>query len=285
MIAITVILVVLTVLIVLGLAVSPRLNPTLYRKMLFSPDPYSEKDYVIKPIQGVEPVDVFIKTKSGATIHGWFYDLNGASHAVLLSHGNAGNISSWSDMAGFALRNGMSAFVYDYRGYGLSDNVPTLWGIVEDGLAAFDWLSNEIGFKPENIVLFGISMGTGVSCQIADQREHAGLILESGYSTFRRLTNEIVPFTRFVPMIFYFRQRMDNVSVVDKLDTPKLIIHGAKDALIVVDHARELYEAALEPKELIIFPLGEHRGWGSMEANRQYRAAVNGFLQKIKPAV
>lgn len=278
-------LVILAVLAVIALAVSPRFNPTLYRWRLFSPEPYSEAEYAKKVVAEVEPVDVYIKTKSGATIHGWYYGLDDAKQAVLISHGNAGNITSWKDMAGFALRNGMAAFVYDYRGYGLSDSVPTLWGICEDGLAAFDWLSKEKGFKPKSIVLFGISMGTGVSCQIARQREHSGLILESGYSTFRRLTNEVVPITRFVPMIFYFRQRMDNLSVVRELETPKLIIHGAKDDLIVVDHALELYEAALEPKDLIIFPLGEHRGWGSLKATREHRAAVDDFLQKLKPAV
>lgn len=282
MILISVTLVSLVV--VTALAVSPRWNPKLYRKMLFSPEPFSEKEYNRKARQGVEPVDVYIKTKSGTTIHGWYYELEGASHAVLLSHGNAGNVGSWSEMAEYALASGMSVLIYDYRGYGLSDGIPTLWGICEDGLAAFDWLANQKEFAPENIVLFGISMGTGVTCQIARQRKHFGVILESGFSNFRRLTNEIVPITRFVPMIFYFRQPMNNMAVVRELETPKLIFHGALDELIVVGHATELYEAALEPKQLIIFPKGAHRGLGSREAQLQYAAAIANFLQIEKPA-
>lgn len=273
-----------TAIVLVALFFTPRFNPKIYKNLLFSPVPYSEEGYVKNKICDIEPVDVFIRTKGGNTIHGWYYKVEGADQAVLLSHGNAGNVGSWGAMASLAVKNGYSCLVYDYRGYGLSDGVPTPAGIVEDGLTAYDFLVDNYGFKPEHIVLFGISMGSGVSCQIALQREYAGIILQSGYSNFRKLTIEVVPISRFVPGFLFFKQPLDNAEAIQHLKKPKLIFHGAQDELIIIDHAHDLYERAPEPKELVIFPEGKHSEFGSQEATFKYASAMSRFLRNNKPA-
>lgn len=283
MIWITITGIVFALIIVVGLCLTPRFSPKLYRRLLFSPQPYSAQDYKNKPVAGVAPCDLFFRTKSGLKIHAWYFQVEGASHCVLLSHGNAGNISQWAPLASFAIKNGMSCLVYDYRGYGLSEGLPTPRGICEDGLAAFDYLTDVKKFSPENIVLFGISMGSGVSCHIAKHRKHSGLILECAYSVFRKLTSEVKPITRFVPAIFFFKQPLNNLRIVKTLKTPKLILHGANDDLIVVDHAHELFEHAHEPKELVILPNGGHCDYG-LEDYKTYSQALHQFLAKFKPA-
>ena len=47
---------------------------------------------------------------------------------------------------------------------------------------------------------------------------------------------------------------------IDKISPrPLLLIHGKKDDLVPVEHARRLYEKAGEPKELVIIPGAGHR--------------------------
>jgi fermentation-respiration switch protein FrsA (DUF1100 family) len=54
--------------------------------------------------------------------------------------------------------------------------------------------------------------------------------------------------------------KMNPIQWVDKIaPRPLLILHGEKDELIEVAHARSLYDRAAEPKQFVLVPGGEHR--------------------------
>ncbi len=56
-----------------------------------------------------------------------------------------------------------------------------------------------------------------------------------------------------------FLKKTRPIDVVAKLSPiPVFFVHGAKDPLVTVRHARALYERALEPKEIFIFEKGTH---------------------------
>src|SRR5882724_10383858 len=65
--------------------------------------------------------DVWFKAKDGTELNGWFYHGNTnsarASFALLICHGNAGNIGYRLDMCQALLETGVSVFLFDYRGY------------------------------------------------------------------------------------------------------------------------------------------------------------------------
>src|SRR3954468_8571061 len=108
--------------------------------------------------------DVWFKTKDGVELNGWFFPGNTnssrASIAVLICHGNAGNIGYRLDMCQALLETGVSVLAFDYRGYGRSHGHPSEEGTYFDAQAAYQWLQHK-GFGPTNIIGYGESLGGG----------------------------------------------------------------------------------------------------------------------------
>ncbi len=93
--------------------------------------------------------------------------------AVLVCHGNAGNISHRLDTYVALLATGVNVFVFDYRGYGRSQGRPSEEGTYRDAQAAYEWLRQK-GFAGTNIIAFGESLGGGVAAELAVREPSAG---------------------------------------------------------------------------------------------------------------
>jgi abhydrolase domain-containing protein 12 len=53
----------------------------------------------------------------------------------------------------------------DYRGFGDSTGVPSQEGLVQDGIASWNWLTDN-GAAPSDVVIMGQSLGTAVSVRL-----------------------------------------------------------------------------------------------------------------------
>ena len=107
--------------------------------------------------------DVRFTAADGVMLHGWF--VPGADGATLvLMHGNAGNISGrLRRLAELHGALGMNVFIFDYRGYGLSEGRASEKGTYLDAEAALDYVVSRGDVDPDRIVLFGHSLGTAVA--------------------------------------------------------------------------------------------------------------------------
>lgn len=63
--------------------------------------------------------------------------------------------------------------VIDYRGFADSQGFPTEAGLSQDARTAWDWLVTN-GASPENIVVLGHSLGTGVASKLVSQLAEEG---------------------------------------------------------------------------------------------------------------
>jgi hypothetical protein len=250
---------ILALIVVAALVVSPRFGERFYRRMVFGPTKAIMADYKLKTLANCQREDVFFKTKSGHKLHAFFFRQSNSPYTILFSHSNAGNVDNWSPVTAQLLASGASVFAYDYRGYGLSEGVPSLAGICQDGLAAYDYLVQVAKVDPATIILFGGSLGTGVSCEIARQRPCAGIILHAAFSSLRALVIGLMPPTRFLPNLFFFRPALENASRLSKLNTPLLIVHGEYDDMVPTSQAETLLKAsASTSKSLVILPGASH---------------------------
>ena len=109
--------------------------------------------------------EVYFHTEDGKRLHGWFFPLDGAFPVILFCHGNAGNISHRLFNVELLLKHGLQVFIFDYRGYGKSSGRPSEKGLYKDGLAAYDYLINERHILPEQIIMFGRSLGAAVAIE------------------------------------------------------------------------------------------------------------------------
>lgn len=236
------------------LLLSPLVSMPLYNSVLFQP---SKSNANVHEIASLPIHDVFIKSTDGATLHAWYVVNPHATKTALISHGNGGDLVCRTVYIEMLLRAGVSVLAYDYRGYGRSSGSPSLDGIVKDAVAAHDFLTREKKTAPQNIILFGESLGTGVSCQLAEKRQVASMILVSAYTDILKLGRDRFGWLKLYPDIFFPRQTLNSLQVLSKPHPKTLIIHGEKDTLISITHAQTLQSCSANI-ELMAIPEADH---------------------------
>jgi uncharacterized protein len=249
---------------------------SFYDDMLFHP----RKEYRTVPgeVAGVQRKDVSI-TSRGEKLKGWYFDLPRSDKIVLVSEGNGGNMVYLTQVAELLLQCNASVLLYDYEGYGESEGNPSLRRICDDGLAAFDYMKNTLA-GDKKLVLLGVSLGTGVSCQIAAHRKVDAIILTSPFTSLLSMAKQKVGFIRAMPTFALPRQHLDNVAVLSKPHPPLLILHGDADTMIPISEAEKLFEAASEPKTFVKLPKAGHNDV-FRTTKAEYLAALKTFLSSL----
>lgn len=198
--------------------------------------------------------DVWFRVASGARLHGWLVRAatRPATATVLYFHGNGGNLSYLDWLADRLSSRGFDVLLFDYRGYGQSEgDVSDERGIYEDADAAYDFLVKERGVRPASLVLYGQSLGTTAAVDVAARKPCGGVILESGLSSASDMAAAIFPvLPRFLRNLT--RNKFDSVGKLPRVKCPVLVAHGDRDATIPVAQGRALFDAAPEPRQLII---------------------------------
>lgn len=270
-----------SVLAALYLGLSPRLSPRLYASRLFRPYVFPEGMWDTLDIEGVPREDCYFHTVDGSLLNGWYFDTPGAQKTILFSHGNTGNLTGRLNLVKLLIESGAAVFIYDYRGYGKSKGVPTVRGICEDGVIAFDYLTQQRGLKASKIVLYGESLGTAVACEIAAERSAAGVILQSGFSSLKKIGQQTIPITKIYPQILFPKPLLDAAErMAARKDVPLLLIHGHKDQVVPFEHAEEIFARAAEPKRFVQLPDCSHSDiW--CNAPEEFVSAVREFLREL----
>lgn len=99
---------------------------------------------------------------------------------LLFSHGNAVDLGQMTSFfIGLGQRINCNIFSYDYSGYGMSTGKPTEKNLYADIDAAWHALRTRYGISPENIILYGQSIGTVPTVDLASRYEVGAVILHS----------------------------------------------------------------------------------------------------------
>lgn len=69
---------------------------------------------------------------------------------------------------------------YDYSGYGCSTGTPSVSNAIADINACYHYLLHAKGKRPQDIVIYGQSVGSGPTCDIAASEKNVmGIVLHS----------------------------------------------------------------------------------------------------------
>jgi len=226
-----------------------------------------------------------VQTDSGKVerMHGWWIPAAKANAKVLLYlHGNGVNVGANAAHAHRFYQMGFSVLLIDYRGYGLSEgNFPTEAAVYQDAVAAWDYLVKERKVNPSQIFIYGHSLGGAIAIDLAVQHpEAAGLIVESSFTSIRDIVDRQGLY-RIFPVDLLLHQRFDSISKVRSLQMPVLFIHGTADWQVPAVMSQQLYEAAPEPKQLMLIPGAGHNNTAEM-AGDKYFQVVQQFVQQIE---
>lgn len=208
-----------------------------------------------------EEVWIPVPTKTGTEkMHGWWIPANEPDAPVMLYfHHNAANIGANVSQALQFHKIGFSIFIFDYRGFGQSEGTfPTEAQVYVDARAAWTYLTEERGTLPEDIVIYGHSVGGAIAIDLASQTpDAAGLIVQSSFTSMRDVTKRLGVYW-LVPVELLLTQRFESVEKIAAAKMPTLILTGTKDIQISENMGKRLCEAAPDCKELAIIEGGGH---------------------------
>ncbi len=222
--------------------------------------------------------EAWIQTPDGVRLHGWFFPANKnsprAHQALLLCHGNAGNIGHRLHWVKAWLELGLNVFIFDYRGYGRSEGRVDEAGTYRDAQSAFGWLQSK-GFAPENIVVLGKSLGGGVASELVSREPVGALILQSTFTSIPDLGSELF---RWLPVRRLHSIKYDTINRLPRIQSPVLVAHSRRDDLIGFHHAEKNFQAATSPKMMLEIA-GNHVSVLD-DGREQYLAGLEQFLRE-----
>jgi pimeloyl-ACP methyl ester carboxylesterase len=205
--------------------------------------------------------DVHLRLPSGIRIHGWWIpgDDKGDDKRklILCFPGSFGNISQEVMTVSFLRRLGATVFIVDYPGFGKSEGRPTERGCYAAAAAAWDYAVREKGIRPEDVILFGRSLGGAVASRLAGSHpDCAGLVIHSAFTSMPDVAARKYP---FFPVRYFCYLRFNTLKYLRACRGPIVIMHPTNDTFIPMRHGMRLHENAPEPKQFI--PLrGGHYG-------------------------
>jgi len=228
-----------------------------------------------------------IPTKLGKIdkIHGWWIPADKPTSKVLLYlHGNGVNIEVNLEHAQRFHKLGFSVFLIDYRGYGKSKGkFPTEKQVYEDAQIAYDYLVEERGIKPENIMVYGHSLGGAIAIDLAIKRPKiAGIIVQSSFTSVEDLV-QLKKSYRFFPIGLILHHKFESIDKITRLQMPILLIHGAEDKTVPVWMSECLFAKAKVPKKLLIVPEAHHTNVAKVSGEK-YLQTVREFYQLVNIA-
>lgn len=250
--------------------------------LLFLPQ-VGGRELVASPADiGLAYESVRIDTEDGVALHGWFVPARAARGTLLFFHGNAGNISHRLDSLRIFHGLDLDVLIIDYRGYGRSGGRPDEAGTYRDAQAAWRYLLERRGGRPQRVVLFGRSLGASVAAWLAARGAHgegpAGLILESAFTSVPELAADLYP---WLPARRLARLNYDTRAYLAGVTCPVLVVHSRDDEIIPYAHGRALHAAAPDPKAFLELRGGHNEGF--LASGADYVSGLRAFLDLALP--
>jgi alpha-beta hydrolase superfamily lysophospholipase len=277
-------------------AASPRFARKLfYEASLFNNragnSPFSHE--VMEAFAWWHKSEHWITASDGKRFHGYLFKHESSEDVVLYCIGRTSTITNCLSHVELLLESGYSVFIIEYRGFGASDKITMhVETICEDGRRALRYLIDDIGYKPEQITLYGESLGTGVASHILDdyqrnkskkQANLAGIILQSGFQSLEAVGRQMFWLLRSFPGILFPRNPygLNNGRIMRGKHPPLLILHGKQDSTISWLQAEALFFEASEPKSLRYLEHSDHRDLATAD-RAEYIAAVSQFRSRLR---
>ena len=208
---------------------------------------------------GLEFDDIFFFTSDGVKLNGWFVSAQ-SDITLLWLHGNAGNISHRiENLLMIHKYLNVNIFIFDYRGYGLSEGIPSEQGLYLDSEAACEFLNCKLNIKiDKQLVIFGRSLGSAVGVNLAIKHKFRNMILESSFTSFHDIARIIYPTIPVSYMMKMIESRFDSITKIRFVNTPVMFVHGDKDRMVPIEIGRDLFNAANEPKHFYVIENADH---------------------------
>ena len=218
--------------------------------------------------------EVFIPAFSGNNLKGWFHKKDIYNKKTLVFfHGNAGDLQNRIYKLNLIKDFDINFLIVAYRGFSGNKGKPTEAGLYEDARSTLNWLTKQ-NIKENKIIIYGESLGTGVSIEVAQNKKFAGIILESPFTSMVDAGKFYYP---YLPVSLLLKDRYETVKKLKNISSPILVMHGKKDKIVPFHMGEQIFEKANEPK-FSYFPDNDDH---MMDYNEDLLKTLSSFFKTI----
>ncbi|KAI4373328.1 hypothetical protein MLD38_011463 [Melastoma candidum] len=213
-----------------------------------------------------------LRTRKGNDIVAAFVRNSSASLTVLYSHGNAADLGLMYHLfVDLSQQLRVNILVYDYSGYGQSSGKPSEQDTYADIDAAYECLRDRLGIKEDDVILYGQSLGSGPTLDLALRLPHLrAVVLHSPITSGLRV---IYP----IKKTFWF-DIYKNIEKIPLISCPVLVIHGTADQAVDISHGKQLWELCQEKYEPLWLEGGDHC---NLELYPEYLTHLRTFISAV----
>lgn len=203
------------------------------------------------------------------------------SFTILYCHGNKDNIDNYWDRVMYLHELGVNVFIFDYRGFGLSEGTSSEEGLHEDAAAAWNFIKSNYGVKSYSLILYGYSLGNVASIYLAAEVvKPMALIAEAPFASANSLTQGSLVLD--IPAGWLTKGKFNNAEEIKKITTPFLLLHGSDDDFVRFrDNGQVVFDNAPEPKTLIVVPGAVHTNIPEKMGVEEYLMSLRKFLHLL----
>ena len=216
-----------------------------------------------------------VSTADKLRLHFWAAEPRAGMPVILYLHGNGGHAGHREQaLRPFAV-TGYGVVLAEYRGYGGNPGLPTEKGLIADARAQADWAAAQWPKAP--FVVWGESIGTGVAVTFAAERQVAGVILDSPFTSVRQIAADAF---QWAPVRLLLRHPFDSLARLPEVKAPLFVLHGEDDGIVPVEQGNRMLAEAPCPAGGAFLPGVGHPALLADRGTAAREAAL-GFLARL----
>jgi pimeloyl-ACP methyl ester carboxylesterase len=225
--------------------------------------------------EGIVVDTVKMWTQRGNTIMGFHFRRLDADRTILFSHGNSTDIGiMFHHLRDICNHLKVDVFAYEYSGYGESTGVPSEADLYADIDAAYHYLTSDCSLDESNIILYGQSVGSVPSIDLASRSDIGGMVLHGALKSGLSVIHDV--------QAHYWFDVFQNAAKIEYVHAPIFCVHGTHDSEVPFEHGLALFEGA-SPE--FAFDPWWVKGAGhndiEIDFRKEYFERLNGFLDAV----
>ena len=212
------------------------------RSLLYLPDIDNYDDEILNiPVK-----EIFIKNSANIKLRSIFYQHpSNTKNTLVMFHGNAGPIENRFYKINYLSKYKQNILLVSWRSYSGNEGKPDELGLYDDAMSAIKWLEDK-NISKNDIIIYGESLGTAVSLEIAQNENYKGIILEAPFTSMIDAAKFHYP---YLPVNIMLKDKYLSNEKIRNVHSPIFIMHAIGDDIVPFWMGEKMYELANEPKQ------------------------------------
>jgi fermentation-respiration switch protein FrsA (DUF1100 family) len=240
------------------------------RSLLYLPNIDNYDDELLT----IDVKKIFIKNSEGINLRSIYYQHpSDTKNTLVMFHGNAGPIENRFYKINHLSKYKQNILLISWRSFSGNKGNANELGLYDDANSAIKWLENK-NISKKDIIIYGESLGTAVTLEIAQNEKFKGIILEAPFTSMIDAAKFHYP---YLPVSLMLKDKFLSNEKIKNIKSPIFIMHATDDDIVPFWMGKKMYELANEPKYSYFSEKDNHM----MEYNKKMIVVLKEYLKSL----